>query len=63
MNEDEKNIPEVDEQGRRTVDEYGEPIHWATPKERRWALAGAVAVILITLAMAYAIATGYLFRF
>ncbi len=39
-----------------------EPIHWATKKERVIAWVLAIIVILITLAYAYSIATGDLFR-
>ncbi len=38
------------------------PIHWATKKERIIAWVLAVIVIIITLAYAYSIATGSLFR-
>ena len=51
-----------DDQGRRVLDESGQPIHWATKGERVIALVLALIVIGITIAMAYAIAQGDFFR-
>lgn len=51
----------VDEQGRPLVDENGEPIRWATPRDRVVAWVLALIVIGITIAFAYAIATGDIF--
>ena len=52
----------LDEQGRRVYDDNGEKIHWATPAQRVVAFVLALAVIGITIAMAYAIAVGDFFR-
>lgn len=54
--------PQVDEQGRRLFDENGQPIRWATPRDRVVAFLLALVVIAITIAFAYSIATGDLFR-
>ncbi len=56
--------PEVlrDSQGRRLFDDEGEPIHWATPAERVIAFVLALVVIAITIAFAYSLSTGDLFR-
>ncbi len=54
--------PELDEQGRRKFDEYGNPIHWASTRDRVVALILALIVIAITVAMAYSISTGDFFR-
>ncbi len=56
--------PEVlrDSQGRRLFDDNGQPIHWATPRERVIALILALVVIAITIAFAYSLSTGDLFR-
>ena len=54
--------PILDEQGRRVLDDNGQPIHWATKGERVIALVLALIVIAITVAMAYAIAVGDFFR-
>ena len=51
-----------DSQGRRVLDDQGQPIHWATKSERVIALVLALIVIAITIAMAYAIAVGDFFR-
>lgn len=51
----------VDELGRHLVDEDGAPIRWATPRDRVVAWALALVVIGITIALAYAIATGDIF--
>ncbi len=49
---------ELDEQGRRKFDENGEPIHWASRRDRVVALILALIVIAITFAMAYSLSTG-----
>lgn len=54
--------PQVDEQGRRLFDENGQPIRWATPRDRVVAWVLALIVIAITIAFAWSIATGDLFR-
>ena len=51
-----------DDQGRRVLDETGQPIHWATKPERVIAFILALAVMGITIAMAYSIAVGDFFR-
>lgn len=62
--EDQQEQPEVprDSQGRRLFDDDGQPIHWATPRERVIAFVLALVVIAITLAFAYSLSTGDLFR-
>ncbi len=54
--------PQVDGQGRRLFDDQGQPIHWATPRDRAVALFLALVVIAITIAFTWSIATGDLFR-
>ncbi len=51
-------LNELDEQGRRKFDENGEPIHWASKRDRVVALILALIVIAITVAMAYSLSTG-----
>lgn len=51
-----------DEQGRRVLDDNGEPIHWATKWERVVAFILALVVIAITIAFAYSLSTGDLIR-
>ena len=53
---------EYDEKGRRIYNEYGEKIHWASPRDRVVALILALVVIIITIAMAYSISVGDFFR-
>ncbi len=53
---------ELDDQGRRKFDENGEPIHWASKRDRVVALILALIVIAITIAMAYSISVGDFFR-
>lgn len=53
---------EKDEQGRRVLDDNGEPIHWATRRERVVAFILALVVIGITIAFAYSLSTGDLIR-
>ncbi len=53
---------ELDDQGRRKFDENGEPIHWASKRDRVVALILALIVIAITVAMAYSISVGDFFR-
>lgn len=60
--QDQQEKPQVDEQGRRLFDDNGQPIHWATPRERVTAFILALVVIAITIAFAYSIYTGDLFR-
>ncbi len=50
--------PELDDQGRRKFDENGEPIHWASKRDRVVAFILALIVIAITVAMAYSLSTG-----
>lgn len=54
--------PLLDEQGRRVLDDNGEPIHWATKWERVVAFILALVVIGITIAFAYSLSTGDLIR-
>lgn len=54
--------PQVDQQGRRLFDEKGQPIRWATPRDRVVAWVLALIVIAITIAFTWSIATGDLFR-
>ena len=54
--------PAVDEKGRRLFDEFGQPIHWATPRERVTAFILALVVIAITIAVAYSLAVGDFIR-
>lgn len=51
----------VDELGRHLVDEDGEPIRWATRRDRVVAWALALIVIGITITFAWSIATGEIF--
>ncbi len=53
---------ELDDQGRRKFDENGEPIHWASKRDRVVALVLALIVIAITIAMAYSLSTGEFVR-
>lgn len=53
--------PVVDEHGEPVLDERGEPLFWATRGQRLLALLGALAVIAVTVAFAYALSTGDLF--
>ena len=70
MSTEEKDLPLEEEaqpilrdnQGRRVLDESGQPIHWATKSERVIALVLALIVVGITIAMAYAIAVGDFFH-
>lgn len=54
--------PELDDRGRRILDENGEKIHWASTRDRVVALILALIVIAITIAMAYSISVGDFFR-
>ncbi len=51
-------LDELDDQGRRVYNENGEPIHWASKRDRVVALVLALIVIAITIAMAYSLSTG-----
>lgn len=63
MDEEKKQEPVLrDEQGRRVLDDNGQPIHWATKYERVVALVLALVVIAITIAFAYSLSTGDLIR-
>ena len=70
MSEEKQDLPQEeqaepilrDDQGRRVLDETGQPIHWATKSERVIALVLALIVVGITIAMAYAIAVGDFFH-
>lgn len=57
-----EDAPLLDDQGRRVLDDNGQPIHWATKGERVIAFILALVVIGITIAMAYSIAVGDFFR-
>ncbi len=58
----EPQAPATDEKGRRLFDENGQPIHWATPRERVTAFILALVVIAITIAVAYSLAVGDFIR-
>lgn len=63
MDEEKKQEPVLrDEQGRRVLDDNGQPIHWATKYERVVAFVLALVVIAITIAFAYSLSTGDLIR-